>query len=309
VLAGGAGNRIYPLSILASKQLLPVYDKPMIYYPLSTLMLAGIREILIISTPRDIPSFKKLLGDGSRLGLDLRYAVQERPEGIAQAFLVGEAFVRGEPVCLILGDNIFYGRSNLDRALADFTDGGLIFAYRVNDPERYGVLAFDEEGAVVDVVEKAARPPSPFAVVGFYCFDGSVTERARGLAPSPRGELEITDLNRSYLADGKLRVDFLGRGIAWLDTGTPRSLQEAANFLATVEERQGLKLACLEEVAFNMGYIDEAQLARLTDAMPDCPYRAYLKNVLRDLGAHPAGAVARAPGARGKGSDGRHDRD
>jgi glucose-1-phosphate thymidylyltransferase len=285
ILAGGSGNRIFPLSQLTSKQLLPVYDKPMIYYPLSTLMLAGVREILLISTPRDLPAFRQLLGDGSSIGIEISYAVQPKPEGIAQAFLVGEKFVRNEPACLILGDNIFYGRSNFDGSLRDFAEGALVFGYRVHDPERYGVLAFDEEGNVTDVVEKSPDPPSSYAVVGFYVYDGTVVERARSLKPSVRGELEITDLNRLYLADGKLQVEKLGRGIAWLDTGTPKSLHDAATFLATIEERQGLKLACIEEVAFNMGFIDEEKLFRLAAAMPDSPYRSYVVNLLAETGS------------------------
>jgi glucose-1-phosphate thymidylyltransferase len=305
ILAGGSGNRIFPLSQLLSKQLLPVYDKPMIYYPLSTLMLAGIRDILLISTARDLPFYEQLLGDGAQLGIHISYAVQEKPEGIAQAFLIGESFVRNEPACLILGDNIFYGRSNFDEALRKFSEGALVFGYRVHDPERYGVLAFDEEGNVTDVVEKSPDPPSSFAVVGFYVYDGTVVDRARNLAPSARGELEITDLNRLYLADGKLEVEKLGRGIAWLDTGTPKSLHEAASFLATVEERQGLKLACIEEVAFNMGYIDEERLYRLAAAMPECPYRNYVVNLLTEAGSGlveastPLGRGAHSGAARG----------
>jgi len=282
ILAGGSGTRVYPLARVMSKQLLPVYDKPMIYYPLSTLMLAGVREILLISTPRDIPFFQELLGDGSALGIRISYAVQPRPEGIAQAFLIGEEFVREEPVCLILGDNIFYGRSNFDVALREFEEGALVFGYRVHDPERYGVLVFDQEGAVCDIVEKSPRPPSPYAVVGFYVYDGTVVERAKQLSPSDRGELEITDLNRSYLRDGKLKVKLLGRGIAWLDTGTPKSLQDASNFLAAVEERQGLKLACVEEVAYNMGYIGAEELKALVRSMPKSPYRSYLEHLLKE---------------------------
>jgi len=289
ILAGGTGSRVFPLTRIMSKQLLPVYDKPMIYYPLSTLMLAGVREVLLISTERDVPFFRRLLGDGSRLGIRIRYAVQKRPEGIAQAFLIDEEFVAGEPVCLILGDNIFYGRSNFDHVLGEFEEGAVVFGYRVHDPERYGVLAFDEQGEVCDIVEKASPPPSPFAVVGFYVYDGTVIERARRLKPSARGELEITDLNRTYLEDGKLKVKILGRGIAWLDTGTPQSLQDAANFLATVEERQGLKLACLEEVAFNMGYIDAEKLSALLEDMPECPYRSYVAGLLREIRRAPTG--------------------
>ncbi len=282
LLAGGAGSRVYPVTQIMSKQLLPVYDKPMIYYPLSTLMLAGIRDILLISTARDVPFFQRMLGNGKQLGIEISYAVQDRPEGIAQAFLIAEDFIRNEPVCLILGDNIFYGRSNFDEAVGSFSDGALVFGYRVQDPDRYGVLAFDGEGNVWDIVEKAAQPPSPFAVVGFYVYDGTVVERTRTLSPSARGELEITDLNRLYLADGCLNVRMLGRGIAWLDTGTPKSLQDAANFLAAVEERQGLKLACVEEVAFNMGYIDRDRLSHLVEIMPKCPYRSYLNRLLKE---------------------------
>jgi len=280
ILAGGAGNRVYPLSKVVCKQLLPIYDKPMIYYPLSTLMTAGVREILLISTPDDIPRFRDLLGDGTRLGIRIDYAVQDKPEGIAQAFMIGEDFIRGEPVCLILGDNIFYGRLGFEDALAALDNGAVVFGYRVHDPERYGVLALDTEGNVTDIIEKPRVPPSSYAVVGFYVYDGKVAEHARNLKPSARGELEITDLNRVYLQRGELRVQKLSRGVAWLDTGTPRSLQEAANFLATIEERQGVKLACLEEIAFEMGYIDARELAALAKTMPPSPYRSYVEALL-----------------------------
>lgn len=281
ILAGGAGSRIYPLSLVASKQLLPVYDKPMIYYPLSALMSAGTREILIVSTPVDIPRFQDLLGDGSRLGIALHYRVQEKPEGIAQVFLLAEDFIQEEPVCLMLGDNLFYGKAGFNRALRDFTGGAVIFGYRTHDPERYGVLAFDEAGNVTDIVEKPEKPPSPYAVVGFYIYDGTVAGKAKRLRPSARGELEITDLNRLYLAEGGLSVEKLGRDVVWLDTGTPRSLQEASHLLATIEERQGMKLACIEEVALNMGFIGQADFQSLVADMPCCAYSAYLKNLIK----------------------------
>ncbi len=282
ILAGGAGTRIFPLSKVMSKQLLPVYDKPMIYYPLSTLMLAGVREILIVSTLEDTPHFENLLGDGKQLGISLTYKVQEKPEGIAQVFLIAEEFIRNEPVCLILGDNIFYGRAGFNRALGGFTGGALVFGYRVHDPERYGVLAFDKQGHPIDILEKPEKPPSSLAVVGFYVYDGDVAAKTKQLSPSGRGELEITDLNRIYLQEKTLSVETLGRGIAWLDTGTPKSLQEASNFLATIEERQGLKLACIEEVAYNMGYITKAEFKTLIDNIPKSPYRTYLEDLLKE---------------------------
>lgn len=284
ILAGGAGSRLYPLTLVASKQLQPVYDKPMIYYPLSTLMLAGIREILIVSTPQDTPRFEALLGDGSRWGVELSYAVQPEPKGIAQAFLVGEAFVREAPVVLILGDNIFHGRMELDRVVADFDRGALVFGYPVNDPERYGVVEFDATGRAVGIEEKPQVPKSRFAVPGLYLYDGRVVKMTRDLNPSPRGELEITDLNREYLRRGELRVEKLGRGIAWLDTGTHGSLLEASHFIGTLEARQGLKLACLEEVAFRKGFLDTAGLERAIATTPVSPYREYLERVLEEAG-------------------------
>ena len=282
VLAGGAGSRLYPLTRVASKQLQPVYDKPMIYYPLSTLMMAGIREILIISTPDDTPRFRDLLGDGSRWGVALSYAVQAEPRGIAQAFLVGADFIAGEPVVLILGDNVFYGKMDLDRLERGFDGGARIFGDPVTDPERYGVVEFDAAGLAVGIEEKPTRPRSRYAVPGLYLFDGKVTEITRGLQPSPRGELEITDVNRAYLARGELVVEKLGRGIAWLDTGTHESLLEASQFIGALEARQGLKIACLEEVAFLRGFIDAAQLEAVIADTPNSSYRTYLERVLAE---------------------------
>ena len=262
LLAGGSGSRLYPLTLVASKQLQPVYDKPMIYYPLATLMMAGIRDVLIISTPRDIPRFESLLGDGSDWGIHLQYAVQHEPRGIAQAFLVGEEFIGGNPVCLILGDNIFYGRMGLDRILAEFNGGARIFGYPVTDPQRYGVVEFDKSGRVLSIEEKPAKPKSQYAVPGLYIYDHKVVGIAKELAPSPRGELEITDVNLEYLRRDELTVEKLGRGIAWLDTGTHLSLLEASQFIGTLEARQGLKIACLEEVGFRMGFIDRKQFRK-----------------------------------------------
>ena len=280
VLAGGAGSRLHPLTQVASKQLQPVYDKPMIYYPIATLMLAGIREILLISTPQDVPRFQSLLGDGSLWGLQIRYAVQPEPKGIAQAFLVGESFIDGGSVALILGDNIFYGRMRLDEIVREFRSGAVIFGYPVRDPERYGVVEFDESGEVLSLVEKPAQPRSNLAVPGIYLYDATIVERTKRLRPSARGELEITDLNRGYLESGELRALRLGRGIAWLDTGTHESLLEAANFIATIEQRQGLKIACPEEIAFRQGFIDAAGLERAVAAMPSSPYRDYCAALL-----------------------------
>jgi glucose-1-phosphate thymidylyltransferase len=282
VLAGGAGSRLHPLTLVASKQLQPVYDKPMIYYPLSTLMLAGIREILIISTPEDTPRFRELLGSGADWGIELSYAVQAKPEGIAQAFLVGEDFIAGEDVALILGDNILYGRIELDQLVRDFDGGALIFGYPVHDPERYGVVEFSPEGKVLSLEEKPKRPRTNLAVPGIYLYDRDVVEMTRGLEPSARGELEITDLNRAYLTQGRLRARLLGRGIAWLDTGTHESLLEAANFIATIEKRQGLKIACPEEIALRRGFIDDADLEKLVSDMPLSSYRSYLESVLAE---------------------------
>jgi glucose-1-phosphate thymidylyltransferase len=282
VLAGGAGTRLYPLTMVASKQLQPVYDKPMIYYPLATLMLAGIRDILIISTPHDIPRFEALLGDGSRFGVRLTYAVQPEPKGIAQAFLVGEKFIDGDPVCLILGDNIFYGKMNLDRIVHEFSGGARVFGYPVTDPERYGVVEFDKEGRVLSLEEKPARPKSHYAVPGLYLYDSEVVEMTRSLVPSARGELEITDLNIAYLKRGDLTVEKLGRGIAWLDTGTHMSLLEASHFIGTLEARQGLKIACLEEIAYKLGFFSREEMAAVIEDTPRSSYRQYLEMIFRD---------------------------
>jgi glucose-1-phosphate thymidylyltransferase len=282
VLAGGAGTRLHPLTLVASKQLQPVYDKPMIYYPLATLMMAGIQELLLISTEADIPRFRALLGDGTQWGLRIDYAVQPRPEGIAQAFLIGERFIAGESVALILGDNLFYGRMELDEDVASFKNGALIYAYPVRDPERYGVVEFDPQGRVASLIEKPKEPKSNCAIPGLYLYDEKVVELTHALLPSPRGELEITDLNRAYLERGELRARRLGRGIAWLDTGTHASMLVASSFIAAIENRQGLKVACLEEVAFRSGFIDAAQLERLAAAMPRSPYREYLELLLTE---------------------------
>ncbi len=282
VLAGGAGNRLYPLTLVASKQLQPVYDKPMIYYPLSTLMLAGINDILIISTPQDIPRFEALLGDGSQWGIKLSYAVQPEPKGIAQAFLIGEQFIGQEPVCLILGDNLFYGKVGLDRITEDFTDGALVFGYPVSDPERYGVVEFDKSGRAIGLEEKPVNPRSNFAIPGLYLYDHKVVAIAKAMQPSARGELEITDVNLEYMRRGELRVEKLGRGIAWLDTGTHMSLLEASHFIGTIEARQGTKIACLEEIALRKGFIDKEQMERIIQATPKSSYRDYLELVLRD---------------------------
>ena len=282
ILAGGAGSRLYPLTLVASKQLQPVYDKPMIYYPLATLMMAGIRDILIISTPADTPRFEALLGSGKQWGINLSYAVQAEPKGIAQAFLVGETFIAGHNVALILGDNLFYGKMGFDRIVAEFSAGARVFGYPVHDPERYGVVEFDKEGRVLSIEEKPAQPKSHFAIPGLYLYDGQVVEITKGLKPSARGELEITDVNKAYLARGELRVERLGRGIAWLDTGTHESLLEASHFIGTLEMRQGLKIACLEEIALRQNFIDENQMSDCIGATPNSSYRSYLERVLRE---------------------------
>jgi glucose-1-phosphate thymidylyltransferase len=282
ILAGGAGTRLYPITKAVSKQLLPVYDKPMIYYPLSVLMLAGIRDILLISTPEDLPRYQMLLNDGAQLGLHLEYVAQPRPEGLAQAFILGREFIGDSKVCLILGDNIFYGhgfQETLRRAAA-LEQGGMIFGYWVGDPQRYGVVIFDESGRVLDIEEKPAKPKSNFAVPGLYFYDNEVVNIAANLKPSGRGELEITDVNREYLRRGRLQIELLGRGFAWLDTGTHESLLEASTFIETIEKRQGLKIACLEEIAFQMGYIDADQVRSLARPLAKIGYGQYLLKML-----------------------------
>jgi len=280
ILAGGSGTRLHPLTISMSKQLLPVYDKPMIYYPIGALMLGGIREVLIISTPRDIPMFRELLGDGSAFGLAISYAEQPKPNGLAEAFIIGRHFVGDSTVTLILGDNIFYGDLGLAELAASFDTGALVFAYPVKDPERYGVVDFAEDGSVRSIVEKPDVPASNFAVTGLYFLDGSAPQRAAQVKPSPRGELEITTLLESYLADGTLQVSLMGRGFAWLDTGTHETLLEASQFIETIERRQGLKIACPEEAAYRMGFIDAAQLKALAAPLAKSGYGEYLLGLL-----------------------------
>ncbi len=294
ILAGGAGTRLSPLTQVCSKQLLPVYDKPMIYYPLATLMEAGITDILVISTPEDLPRIEALLGDGARFGISLSYKVQPQPGGIAQAFILGEAFIAGEPVCLILGDNLFFSQTMGEQMQSAMTiaKGASVYAFRVSNPKRYGVVAFDEQGAATSIEEKPAEPKSNWAVTGLYMYDAEVVEIAKSLSPSARGELEITDVNNVYLQRGQLRVELLGRGTAWLDTGTFDSMLEASQFVQTIEHRQGMKIACLEEVAYRQGYINAEQLGALADAMGNVPYADYLRHVLRDIkGYERAGQV------------------
>ena len=285
ILAGGSGTRLYPLTRVISKQLIPVYDKPMIYYPMSVLMLAGIRNILIISTPWDLPRFSELFGDGSRLGLNISYAEQPRPEGLAQAFLIGRDFLAGEPACLVLGDNIFFGHgfAEIVQRCARLREGGTIFGYLVRDPERYGVVEFDEQQRVIGIEEKPQKPKSRYAVPGLYFYDHEVCDVAASIKPSARGELEITDVNLHYLRRGRLNVELLGRGFCWLDTGTHESLQQASSYVQAVQERQGLKIACLEEIAFRLGYIGREQLEEMGRAMRKNQYGQYLLEIARDV--------------------------
>jgi glucose-1-phosphate thymidylyltransferase len=283
ILAGGAGTRLHPITQIASKQLLPIYDKPMIYYPLATLMLGGIREILIISTPHDLPRFKELLGDGSRIGMKLSYEEQPEPKGIAQAFVIGRDFIGDSNVTLILGDNLFYGKMDFLRNALTRTEGATVFGYPVHDPERYGVVDFDKAGKALSIEEKPENPKSKYAVPGLYCYDNSVVDVCASLNPSARGELEITDVNIEYLNKGMLHVELLGRGMAWLDTGTPQSLLEAANFVASIENRQGMKIGCIEEIACRMGFITPVELKKLGQAFKNSIYGTYIEGVAEDL--------------------------
>lgn len=285
ILAGGSGTRLHPITEAISKQLLPVYDKPMIYYPLSALMLSGIRDVLVISTPRDLPSFRALLGDGTRIGMRFSYLEQPSPDGLAQAFIIGEEFMGDDNVCMILGDNIFYGHGfgHVLKQAAALKDGAIVFGYAVNDPERYGVVEFDDSLRAVSIEEKPAKPKSNYAVTGLYFYDNTVASRARSLKPSPRGELEITDLNRLYLQEGKLEVKLLGRGMAWLDTGTFDSLLQASNFIATLEQRQGLSASCIEEIAYKNGFISREQLVEIAKPLAKSQYGQYLLKVANEL--------------------------
>lgn len=282
ILAGGAGTRLHPMTQVLSKQLLPVYDKPMVYYPLSVLLLANIRDILLISTPQDLPMYQALLGDGSRIGINLNYAEQAQPRGLAEAFLIGESFIGRESVCLVLGDNIFFGHDfqKLLHSASSQTSGATVFAYRVSDPQRYGVVSFDATGKAIDIEEKPTAPKSRFAVTGLYFYDNDVIEIARNVKPSARGELEITTVNQTYLQQGRLRVERMGRGYAWLDTGTPSSLLQAASFIEAMERRQGLKVCVPEEIAWQMSFIDDAQLARIADPLKNSDYGKYLLDLL-----------------------------